>query len=691
MNEELIKFIELCLSDGVITEKEREVIFRKSKELGVPDDECEILIDSLVSKYSKKTSPPKPTKKKGGFFSSMFNEIKKNIDTDSIKSSFNKVKDDIKKGYDIEKEKIEKELKKTTSSNKPSKTKITSPKSVNTNKPSSSKFYSCDEVDIIVKYPESMEDGRVYDLSGNRVYKISKTMREKSFKNKSYLGRKEFDSGTIRWVEINPDEVENKLNDSEFIEVHSLKTNIGNKNSLTQKSSRKNIKKEVKSLDTKEVVFEHVFKDYFFIEEKKLFIESFKLLFTKDEIIVLFNERYHRHSEKLINPYLSDYFKDKSELFIEQNQRYVGNKLISLIRKEDLLNSSPNKILIREKIKSIEDKRVRFEIFDSDSDRMNIPEPKFNTYLLYSDGREEKYYDPFDRYNLINKMIYKWGDYRVGDYLKYFSLFNIPSRFDGCTTKMVEEEEGNVVKSINLILKGGTEKYLSCKSLINNLNLELVNIRNSKDEFIIDSDIYFEVLKKNQKQIVEIDREYVQKFIKLNNYLKEKSKSLLLILDKTISNCNIKPKEEVIFREEENKFFRGLLYSYNLMVNHSIVMVSSLVEDDMITFYEIYEVFDKMNVFNTNWENEVNNKLSEINESLQDLNFSIRGLMNQMRSMERNVVNGLQSINTSIGSLENSVNKQLSETNSRLKYENLTNYYKKLTIPGSMDWFDGPK
>ena len=53
MNEQLIKFIELCLEDGVITDKEREVIFRKSKELGVPDDECEILLASLVSKHSK--------------------------------------------------------------------------------------------------------------------------------------------------------------------------------------------------------------------------------------------------------------------------------------------------------------------------------------------------------------------------------------------------------------------------------------------------------------------------------------------------------------------------------------------------------------------------------------------------------------------------------------------------------------
>ena len=48
MNEQLIKFIELCLMDGVVTDKEREVIFRKSKELGVPDDECEIILEGMI-------------------------------------------------------------------------------------------------------------------------------------------------------------------------------------------------------------------------------------------------------------------------------------------------------------------------------------------------------------------------------------------------------------------------------------------------------------------------------------------------------------------------------------------------------------------------------------------------------------------------------------------------------------------
>ena len=52
MNEQLIKFIELCLMDGVVTDKEREVIFRKSKELGVSEDECEIILEGMIQKHS---------------------------------------------------------------------------------------------------------------------------------------------------------------------------------------------------------------------------------------------------------------------------------------------------------------------------------------------------------------------------------------------------------------------------------------------------------------------------------------------------------------------------------------------------------------------------------------------------------------------------------------------------------------
>ena len=65
MNKDLLTFIELCLIDGAISEKERKVIFAKAKELGVGKDECDVLIESLTQKKSKTIT--KPTIKKREF------------------------------------------------------------------------------------------------------------------------------------------------------------------------------------------------------------------------------------------------------------------------------------------------------------------------------------------------------------------------------------------------------------------------------------------------------------------------------------------------------------------------------------------------------------------------------------------------------------------------------------------------
>ena len=63
MNKELIKFIELCLADDEISDKEIKVIFRKAEELGVPKDECEIILEGLVLNNAKfKNKPIKQSK-----------------------------------------------------------------------------------------------------------------------------------------------------------------------------------------------------------------------------------------------------------------------------------------------------------------------------------------------------------------------------------------------------------------------------------------------------------------------------------------------------------------------------------------------------------------------------------------------------------------------------------------------------
>ena len=80
MNKELVKFIELCLADGEISEKERKVIFRKAEEFGVPKDECEIILEGLVlqqMEISNKSYTKKEFVKIGALSSAYEEELEK--------------------------------------------------------------------------------------------------------------------------------------------------------------------------------------------------------------------------------------------------------------------------------------------------------------------------------------------------------------------------------------------------------------------------------------------------------------------------------------------------------------------------------------------------------------------------------------------------------------------------------------
>lgn len=56
MTPELEKLIDLALADGVLTDKEKEVLYRKAKELNVDQDEFEMVLDAKLHLSSKATT-----------------------------------------------------------------------------------------------------------------------------------------------------------------------------------------------------------------------------------------------------------------------------------------------------------------------------------------------------------------------------------------------------------------------------------------------------------------------------------------------------------------------------------------------------------------------------------------------------------------------------------------------------------
>ena len=167
---------------------------------------------------------------------------------------------------------------------------------------------------------------------------------------------------------------------------------------------------------------------------------------------------------------------------------------------------------------------------------------------------------------------------------------------------------------------------------------------------------------KNQKRVMDIDKNYIHQFVKVSNFIKTKKQNTQKIFE---SIRDTSTQEEL---EERVYLLKNQIHAYELLVFHSINMIGALVSEDLITFYEIYESFDKLSMFNSNWENEVSEKLTNIGDKLDDLMYSIY-------NMEQNIVSELSHLSyvtqESFEDLNRSVTGQLKEIESSINTNNL--------------------
>jgi hypothetical protein len=141
---------------------------------------------------------------------------------------------------------------------------------------------------------------------------------------------------------------------------------------------------------------------------------------------------------------------------------------------------------------------------------------------------------------------------------------------------------------------------------------------------IVEGDDFNLLLKKHQKSIVEIDRNYVQQFVKVSSYLKTKKGNIQSLFN----NIKGTPNQEVLNKYVE--ILKDEIHTYNLVLFNSLNMIVSLVEDDMITFYEIHEMFDTLNMFDSQHEKNVSQRLTNIGDGLESLMYEIRDMGNQL-------------------------------------------------------------
>ena len=106
------------------------------------------------------------------------------------------------------------------------------------------------------------------------------------------------------------------------------------------------------------------------------------------------------------------------------------------------------------------------------------------------------------------------------------------------------------------------------------------------------------------------------------------------------------------------------IHSYNLILFNSLNMIVTLVEDDMITFYEIHEMFDTLNMFDSKHEKDVSQKLTNIGDGLKDLMYEVRRMGNK-------ISNSIQELSYVTEQSNQQLTEQLIEIDSTMKVGNL--------------------
>ena len=202
------------------------------------------------------------------------------------------------------------------------------------------------------------------------------------------------------------------------------------------------------------------------------------------------------------------------------------------------------------------------------------------------------------------------------------------------------------------------------KQRLKELQVSQINVLSELDKDgngevdVVEGNDFNTLLKKHQKSIVEVDRNYVQQFVKVSSYLKTKKGNIQSIFN----SIKDTPNQEVLNNYVE--ILKDQIHTYNLILFNSLNMIVSLVEDDMITFYEIHEMFDTLNMFDSKHEKDVSQKLTNIGDGLESLMYEIRDMGSQ-------ISNSFDELSYVTEQSNEQLTNQLSEIDSTMKVGNL--------------------
>lgn len=338
----------------------------------------------------------------------------------------------------------------------------------------------------------------------------------------------------------------------------------------------------------------------------------------------------------------------------------VNSKFHNIYRKEMLLNTATaSPVLLFEIYLTKENIETKFiDVVEGIS--------KGSTFEQY--GRLPKKPISEEKLNFVVKS--------KDDYQSNFTFHDNIQKF----CEFICDEKWNDVMKEEIQL--ATDKFIGIENINKDKKRqETKKLRVVKDEFIskfdtnknrkldiVEDDGFNTFLRTNQAKIMKIDPSYIQKLVKLSHFLRDKGDNLQQTFGLILKSKN---KDDL---NKIKKNFEIQIVAYSITMVKSFEMLLAVSKEDLITFFDLYEEFDSLGIFNSNWEKELTSTLSEIKEINKSTLKQMILLSDQMVKMEKSMMNGfskLDKLDDSINRMNESLTKELKGINNKLWWNNV--------------------
>lgn len=118
-------------------------------------------------------------------------------------------------------------------------------------------------------------------------------------------------------------------------------------------------------------------------------------------------------------------------------------------------------------------------------------------------------------------------------------------------------------------------------------------------------------------------------------------------------------------------YYRREIFIYENELSLGFVMIYSLSKNDLMTFFEVYNTFDKQRVFDSQYQRDVTNNLNEINEGVSQLNVNVISLIRKLDSLNESLSSQLFQINSNLVDYQAQIVEGLNAVDSKLAFNNI--------------------